>query len=565
MRIFLLIVTISFWLLLDSCQKTKTNPDGGLSYGISGIEPQMAASGDTAWIYGAGFSSDTASNKVMIHGANARVLAASSGALQVIVPAAPGLGSIQVQTGSQSYTYNGTFLLATVVTGAQSQSTTWTAGNLYVLENKVEFLKGTRLTIQPGTIILGDKDSLASLVIDDGANISMVGTSANPIVFSSIEPLNLRLPGDWGGITLAASPAAGADSIKYVRIEYGGYHISNVPGAALEIDRSEPAGNIQYVQTSYSYGDGFRFAGGTGPTVYFNNLISFGDAGEDFSIEGDTRAFGQFLLGIKDPQFADQLGADGLLVQSSQPATISNLFLIGYDGISRNSVPLLPGQYEYAPTDYVVNNNSGRGIHVGGATRGGGPTPQLNGTLQLFNSVVAAPWLAGISFDGPLAWAGYENGPGGSTIHHTWFTFLAGGSQSGYADTTRSLLFPLIGYSFAAENLSSPTSAFAATDTTAQYAVFTSNNNDSAQLFLLTQYGSPVIDNLDIQNIVADSRLQSPNFTISNGSPLSTGADFSDPRLNDAFFDKTNVFIGTFGNDWTKGWANFNPLITSYQ
>src|ERR1700744_3837578 len=211
MRIFLLMVTISFWLLLDSCQKTKTNPDGGLSYGISGIEPQIASSGDTAWIYGVGFSSDTVANKVMIHGADARVLAAANGVLQVIVPAAPGLGTIQVQTGSQSYTYNGTFILGTVVTGAQAQSTTWTADHLYVLEDKVEFLKGTKLTVQPGTVILGDKDSLGSLVIDDGASVSMVGTAGNPIVFSSIEPLNLRLPGDWGGIRLASSSAAGAD------------------------------------------------------------------------------------------------------------------------------------------------------------------------------------------------------------------------------------------------------------------------------------------------------------------------------------------------------------------
>src|ERR1700760_748576 len=141
MRIFLLMMTVFFcWLLFDSCQKTSTKSDGGLSYGISGIEPEMATSGDTAWIYGVGFSADTASNKVTVHGADARIVAASSGALQIIVPAGPGAGSIQVQTGSKSYTYDGPFVLATMVTGTQSQSTTWTADHLYVLENKVEFL-----------------------------------------------------------------------------------------------------------------------------------------------------------------------------------------------------------------------------------------------------------------------------------------------------------------------------------------------------------------------------------------------------------------------------------------
>jgi hypothetical protein len=44
-----------------------------------------------------------------------------------------------------------------------------------------------------------------------------------------------------------------------------------------------------------------------------------------------------------------------------------------------------------------------------------------------------------------------------------------------------------------------------------------------------------------------------------SGSLLLSGANFTNPRLSDGFFD-TVSFIGAFGLvDWTRGWSNFNP------
>ena len=43
------------------------------------------------------------------------------------------------------------------------------------------------------------------------------------------------------------------------------------------------------------------------------------------------------------------------------------------------------------------------------------------------------------------------------------------------------------------------------------------------------------------------------------------GADFSDTALTDTYFDKVTykgAFDGT--NDWTKGWANWDPQNTAY-
>jgi PKD repeat protein len=56
-----------------------------------------------------------------------------------------------------------------------------------------------------------------------------------------------------------------------------------------------------------------------------------------------------------------------------------------------------------------------------------------------------------------------------------------------------------------------------------------------------------------------------PNFQPNAGSPALTGASFTSPNLNNAFFTTTTyrgAFDGT--NDWTRCWANWNPQATPY-
>jgi len=52
------------------------------------------------------------------------------------------------------------------------------------------------------------------------------------------------------------------------------------------------------------------------------------------------------------------------------------------------------------------------------------------------------------------------------------------------------------------------------------------------------------------------------------GSPLLGAAHFTDAFLNDPFFSKV-TYVGAFASDsdadnWTKGWANFDPQYTDY-
>ena len=72
----------------------------------------------------------------------------------------------------------------------------------YTLKGWIYIADGAELTIEPGTIIKGDKQTKATLIVERGGKLIAQGTASAPIVFTSeAEPGN-RKPGDWGGIIL---------------------------------------------------------------------------------------------------------------------------------------------------------------------------------------------------------------------------------------------------------------------------------------------------------------------------------------------------------------------------
>ncbi|MBU6326905.1 MAG: hypothetical protein KGQ89_04685 [Verrucomicrobia bacterium] len=90
---------------------------------------------------------------------------------------------------------------------AGTADTHWTADNIYILKNKVFVTNGQTLIIDPGTKIYSTLDNnstpadptddkLGALVIIRGAKINAVGTSSNPIVFSTTDELEFALQQD---------------------------------------------------------------------------------------------------------------------------------------------------------------------------------------------------------------------------------------------------------------------------------------------------------------------------------------------------------------------------------
>jgi hypothetical protein len=131
-----------------------------------------------------------------------------------------------------------------VVSGNITSNTTWTSNNTYLLNGFVYVKAGATLTIQPGTVIYGDKASKGALIIEQGGKIMADGTKDNPIVFTSRAPGRFTLYGDWGGVILCGrapinvpggtatieggvgsvyggnDPADNSGTLRYVRIEF---------------------------------------------------------------------------------------------------------------------------------------------------------------------------------------------------------------------------------------------------------------------------------------------------------------------------------------------------------
>ncbi|MFM7585493.1 MAG: hypothetical protein ACKO6M_00550, partial [Bacteroidota bacterium] len=104
------------------------------------------------------------------------------------------------------------------VTADITTNTTWTKDKVYILNGYRYVKDGATLTIEPGTVIRGDKASKGTLIIARTGKINAVGTQCEPIVFTSNEPVGSRTYGDWGGVVILGSA------------------LINVPGGTAQIE-----------------------------------------------------------------------------------------------------------------------------------------------------------------------------------------------------------------------------------------------------------------------------------------------------------------------------------------
>ena len=220
------------------------------------------------------------------------------------------------------------------VTASITTNTTWTSGNVYLLQGQIYVKNGATLTIQPGTIIQGDKATAGSgLFVCQGSKLIANGTANQPIVFTSNQAPGARLAGDWGGIILmgkshlnlaggignieglTVSPdtqfGGGANpdtmdnsgSLKYVRIEFPGYiYQPNKEINGLTMGAVGKGTMIDYVQVSFSNDDAYEWFGGT---VDCRHLVSYRNLDDDFDTDNGFSGNVQFCLGVRDPLIAD--------------------------------------------------------------------------------------------------------------------------------------------------------------------------------------------------------------------------------------------------------------------
>lgn len=177
-----------------------------------------------------------------------------------------------------------------ILTGTINEDITLKKRDIYLLLGDVFVTDSTTLTIEPGTVILGDFKTKASLTISNGSKIVAKGEQTDPIIFTSNRPL--RKPGDWGGIfILGDAPtnklgnestiAYGLKPDNFENLKYGGENSQSNSGIMRYV-RIEYAGKRT---KNYGYFNGLTLAGIGEGTVIDNVMVSY-CKGNSFSING---------------------------------------------------------------------------------------------------------------------------------------------------------------------------------------------------------------------------------------------------------------------------------------
>ena len=83
-----------------------------------------------------------------------------------------------------------------ILSGNITENTTLTKRNTYLLLGDVFVTDSITLTIEPGTVIIGDFKTKGSLTISRGSKLIAEGTQTDPIIFTSSR--SDKKQGDWG-------------------------------------------------------------------------------------------------------------------------------------------------------------------------------------------------------------------------------------------------------------------------------------------------------------------------------------------------------------------------------
>ncbi|CAD0007153.1 hypothetical protein [Flavobacterium salmonis] len=192
-----------------------------------------------------------------------------------------------------------------ILAGNITENTKLLKRNVYILQGNVYVTNNAVLTIEPGTVIIGDAVSKGTLVITKGAQIMAAGQETDPIVFTSNQ--SMKKAGDWGGVVILGdapinkfgnagsysmdldpaltiyggnNPASNSGVLKYVRIEFAGKKVKGMDSFnGLTIAGVGNKTILENIMVSYSGGDSFAFYGGDVNTA---QLVSYKSINDDF-------------------------------------------------------------------------------------------------------------------------------------------------------------------------------------------------------------------------------------------------------------------------------------------
>jgi hypothetical protein len=225
-----------------------------------------------------------------------------------------------------------------------AQSRTLSADTTYTLKGFIHVTSGATLTIQAGTVIKGDFNTLGSaLFIMRGARIVANGTANAPVVFTSSRPVGQRQPGDWGGLVIVgnapinrsgsialdatgtdgAAPVGGRNyqfsysggttlsdnsgSLNYVRVEFAGHApAADNERGAVTFAAVGSGTRVSYVQSMGAVDDAFSFFGGA---LDGDHLVAYESGDDMFDMTEGFSGRLQYLIGFNSIAPAPRAGA----------------------------------------------------------------------------------------------------------------------------------------------------------------------------------------------------------------------------------------------------------------
>lgn len=431
----------------------------------------------------------------------------------------------------------------TILEGKISADRTLKANYTYKIRGIVYVVNGAKLTIEPGTIIQGEKGatSRGTLVITKGSQIIADATADKPIVFTSDQVSPQR--GDWGGIVILGNAktnssyngVAGTGSVeggvnnaeglglyggvndddnsgvlRYVRIEYAGYaYLPDNELNGLTLAGVGKSTTIDYVEIFKANDDAIECFGGA---VSLRHIVTISTLDDDLDTDNGWTGKVQWAIAVRDSSVADISKSNGF--ESDNDANGSTL------------TPQTGGVY----SNITIIGPRATTSNIGSSLFNAGAQIRRNTSISIFNSVIMG-YPIGVLIDASKGTPVDNNIASGSLLLQN--TIISG--------------------------CATPVSYVASTTSPTGW-----NNDSATNWFLKPDYANSILATNDEVKLTLPFDYSNPDFTPQSGSPLLQGASFINTKLSGLTTVTYRGAVGPSGTpdgDWWKGWTKLNSTL----
>ena len=413
----------------------------------------------------------------------------------------------------------------------------------YLLKGWVYVADGAKLRIPAGTIIKGDKQTMASLIIEPGGYVEMKGTKEAPIVMTSEEAPGQRRPGDWGGLIIGgkaknnqgtqqieggprtihggSNDADNSGIFQYIRVEFAGYPFETDKEINGITFGSVGSGTtIDHLRVSYSNDDSFEWFGGAVNCKY---LVAYKGWDDEFDTDNGFSGTVQYCLSIRDPRIADTSQSNGFESDNNgtgadiapfTTATFKNVTFIG---------PMAAKNTDFQNTSEYIT--------------AGDMYPDNKSKLGLFQSAIQIRRSSKLSCENTLA-VGYPIG------------LIVDGEKGNTVQYSKNGDFHLKNIIFAGMGV-------VGSDNNKKYEDYLYNRETGTYDESQVSYSHTFFKSEASNKVMTEAEL-------GLADPMNTGQNYCPAT---AIMGTDGNYIGAFrdtNDNWLEGWTNFDPQNTVY-